>query len=186
MKLFIKNMVCIRCVKVVENELEKMGIEDFKIQSGEARIKSKMSVDQLVTFKDSMHKLGLEVIDDRTTVIIEKIKDSINALIYRTEDDVKGNLSAHLSKKTGYDYKYLSNLFSTACGSSIEKYHIKKRIERVKELLIFSESSLSEIAFKVHYSSVSHLSAQFKKETGLTPTAFIRLNPKGSKNTVIQ
>lgn len=186
MKLFIKNMVCIRCVKVVENELEKMGIEDFKIQSGEARIKSKMSVEQLEAFKDSMHKLGLEVIDDRTTVIIEKIKDSINELIYRTDDDVKSNLSGYLSKKIGYDYKYLSNLFSSTYGSSIEKYYIKNRIERVKELLIFSESSLGEIAYKAHYSSVSHLSAQFKKETGLTPTAFIKLNPKGSKNTIIQ
>jgi AraC-like DNA-binding protein len=175
MKLFIKNLVCVRCKKVVENELERIGISDFSIEEGETEIRDHITDDQLEGFKSSIKKLGLEVIDDKTTIIIEKIKNSITELVFHTEEKAKGTLSEYISKKIGYDYNYLSNLFSASCGSSIEKFYIKRKIDRVKELLTYSKNSLSEIAYKAHYSSVAHLSNQFKKETGLTPSHFKKL-----------
>ncbi len=178
MKLFIKNMACIRCMKVVENELKNLGFQDFTMHAGEAEIRDELSGDQLEVFKHSINKLGLELIDDKTSIIVEKIKDAIREQVYRCEEAPKSNFSEHLSQKLGYDYKHLSKLFSTSEGISIEKRLIKQRIERVKELLIYTDSSLNEISYKLHYSSVAHLSGQFKKETGLTPSYFRKINNK--------
>jgi AraC-like DNA-binding protein len=165
----------------VKYELEKLGLKDFTVNSGETEIRDNISDEQLQSFKETIHKLGLELIDDKTSIIIEKIKNAIRELIYHTDEMQKINFSEYISNVLGYDYKYLSNLFSAAQGSSIEKYFIKKRIERVKELLIYNEISLNEIAYKAHYSSVAHLSGQFKKETGLTPSYFKKLHNKRLK-----
>ena len=179
-------MACIRCIKVVEYELRKLGFKDFSIQSGEAVIRDNISEEQLEVFKVSINKLGLELIDDKTSIIIEKIKNTITELIYRGEDGQKTNFSDYLSEKLGYDYNHLSHLFSVSQGISIEKHLIKQRIERVKELLIHGDSSLNEISYQLHYSSVAHLSGQFKKETGLTPTYFRQLHKKLLKKAVNQ
>lgn len=176
MKLFIQNMACIRCTKVVEYELRELGFVDFTIHAGEAEIRDNISEDQLDVFKGSIEKLGLEVINDKNSIIVEKIKNTIAEIVYHCEEEPKSNFSDYLSKKLGYDYTYLSNLFSAAKGISIEKQLIKQRIDRVKEMLIHSEYTLNEISYKLRYSSVAHLSGQFKKETGLTPSYFRKLH----------
>ena len=181
MRLFIQNMVCVRCKNIVKNEFEKMGLRDFTIHSGEVEIKDNISDEQFKGLKASLHDLGLEVINDRITIIIEKIKNSITELIYQNDDMVKINFSEYISSSLGYDYKYLSNLFSSTLGSSIEKFYIKEKIERVKELLIYKDISLNEVAYRVNYSSVAHLSSQFKKETGLTPSHFKKLHNRRLK-----
>lgn len=176
MKVFIKNMACIRCIKVVEHELRELGFNDITIHSGEVEIRDNISEDQLEVFKGSIQKLGLEMIDDKNNIIVEKIKNTISEIVYHCEEEPKSNFSDYLSKKLGYDYTYLSNLFSAAKGISIEKHLIKQRIERVKEMLIHSEHTLNEISYNLRYCSVAHLSGQFKKETGLTPTYFRKLH----------
>ena len=186
MKLFIQNMACIRCMKIVEYELKKLGIKDFTVHSGEAEIRDNISEEQLEIFKLSIQNLGLELIDDKTSIIIEKIKNIIVELVYQHEEAPKINFSDHLVKKLGYDYKYLSNLFSASQGISIEKFLIKQRVERVKEMLIYNDISINEISYKLNYSSVAHLSGQFKKETGLTPSYFKQLHNKTLNKAVNQ
>jgi len=182
MKLYIRNMVCSRCTMVVTAELEKAGIQPLNVQLGEVELKKEPTPKQLQQFSNNIQQLGFELIDDRKSKIIDKIKTIIIELVHHNKEELSGNLSAHLSAKLHHDYSYLSNLFSEVEGTTIEKYYIAQKIEKVKELLMYDELSLSQIAFELGYSSVAHLSSQFKKQTGLTPTFFKSLKENKRRN----
>lgn len=176
MKLFIKNMVCIRCKMVVKAELDKLNIIHKDLVLGEVDLLNSISQEQLEVLDVGLKTYGLELITDNRAKIIEKIKNTIIELIHYSDEEIKVNFSAYLSEKLNYDYTYLSNLFSEVHGTTIEHFIIHQKIERVKELLVYNEINLSEIAWKLHYSSVQHLSTQFKQVTGLTPTFFKNLS----------
>lgn len=178
MKLFIKNMVCARCIMVVKAELDKLNLHSTMVELGEAEIVEEISDIQMNQLDSSLRESGLELMSDRQTILVEMIKTTIIDLIHSDQTDLRINLSDHLSEKLNHNYTYLSNLFSKIKGITIEKYYLSHKIERVKELLIYDELSLTEIAYKMHYSSVAHLSNQFKKMTGLTPSHFKNLRYK--------
>lgn len=172
MKLYIKNMVCPRCITAVCNELENSGITVLSVELGEAEIKNELTPEEVRHTERSLQALGFELIGDRKSRIIEQIKTEIVYLIHHSGEILSTNLSVWLADKLHYEYTYLSNLFSEVEGTTIEKYHIAQRIEKVKELLVYDELSLAEIADKLGYSSAAYLSSQFKKVTGLTPTFY--------------
>ncbi len=176
MKIFIKNMVCIRCKMVLQSELEKIGIQYNNLELGEVNVVGSISSEQLEQLDKNLRKTGLELLVDKRSQLIEKIKSIIIELIHYSDDELKINFSQYLSEKLNYDYTYISNLFSEVHGTTIEQFIIRHKIERVKELLVYNELNLSEIAWKLHYSSVQHLSNQFKKVTGLTPTFFKKMS----------
>ena len=171
-------MVCIRCQLVVKSVLEKLGLKYRYVKIGEADIIGDIQQEQLEQLKVNLKKAGLSLMDNRKSILVEKIKNVIIELVYYREDQIKVNLSDYLSEKLNYDYTYLANLFSEVKGLTIEKFYLTHRIEKVKELIVYDELNLSEIAYKMHYSSVAHLSNQFKKYTGLTPTHFKNLKNK--------
>lgn len=170
--LFIKNMVCSRCIMVVQNELDKLGLNVKSVKLGEVVLAEEPTSKQKDALTEVLDALGFEVIDDKKSRIIEKIKNIIIDLVHYQDNDTKINLSDVLSDKLHHDYNYLSNLFSEVEGTTIEKYFIAQKVEKVKELLVYDELSLSEIADRLNYSSVAYLSNQFKKVTGLTPSHF--------------
>jgi AraC-like DNA-binding protein len=170
--LFIKNMVCNRCIMVVQNEMDKNGIVVKNIKLGEVTLEKELSGEEKKVLDKALTQLGFEIIDDKKSRIIERIKNVIIDQVHYHDDDAKTNLSDVLISKLHHDYNYLSNLFSEVEGTTIEKYFIAQKIEKVKELLVYDELSLSEIAFRLNYSSVAYLSNQFKKVTGLTPSHF--------------
>ncbi len=172
MKLYIKNMVCIRCQMVVKVELEKLGLPYLYVKIGETDIIGAVQPEQMEQLKINLKKAGLVLMDNKKSVLVEKIKSVIIELVHYSEDQIKVNLSDYLSEKLNYDYTYLANLFAEVKGITIEKFYLTHKIERVKELIVYDEFNLSEIAYKMHYSSVAHLSNQFKKYTGLTPSHF--------------
>jgi AraC-like DNA-binding protein len=172
MKLFIKNMVSIRCKMLVKAEIEELGITPLVVELGEVVIKETVSVKKYNALKVALLKSGLELMDDKKAMLIERIKNVIVEMIHYTDDLPKTNFSDYLSSKLKYDYTYLSNLFSEVKGITIEQFIISHKIERVKELLVYNELTLTQISWKLHYSSVAHLSNQFKKVTGLTPSYF--------------
>jgi AraC-like DNA-binding protein len=171
-------MVCIRCKMVVKSELDNLGLHYNIVELGEAEIMEDISTDTRDQLNIALKKSGLELIEDKKSILIEKIKNIIIELVHYSDDQLKLNLSDHLSEKLNYGYTYLANLFSEVQGTTIEKFFINHKIERVKELLVYDEFNLKEIAFKLHYSSVSHLSSQFKKATGLTPSQYKQLKNK--------
>ena len=170
--LFIKNMVCNRCIMMVQNELDKLDLNVKNIRLGEVTFDKELIVEEKRKLDEALTLLGFQVIDDKKSLIIEKIKNIIIDLVHHQNNDAKTNLSDVLSSQLHHDYNYLSNLFSDIEGTTIEKYFIAQKIEKVKELLVYDELSLSEIAFRLNYSSVAYLSNQFKKITGLTPSHF--------------
>ncbi len=170
--LFIKNMVCNRCIMMVQNELDKLDLNVKNIRLGEVTFDKELIVEEKRKLDEALTLLGFQVIDDKKSLIIEKIKNIIIDLVHHQNNDAKTNLSDVLSSQLHHDYNYLSNLFSDIEGTTIEKYFIAQKIEKVKELLVYDELSLSEIAFRLNYSSVAYLSNQFKKVTGLTPSHF--------------
>jgi YesN/AraC family two-component response regulator len=174
-RVYIKNMVCIRCKMVVKNELAKLGLHYSFVELGEALIEEQATEEQLASLNASLLKNGLEILVDNRLILVEKIKTTIIELVHYTEDQIKVNLSTYLSDKLGYNYTYLANLFAELHGGTIESYYLHHKIEKVKELLVYDELNLTEIAYKLHYSSVAHLSNQFKKMTGLTPSHFRNL-----------
>lgn len=176
-------MVCIRCQMVVKSELEKLGLHHIYVKIGEAKIKEDISTEQIQHLDKALKRSGLELMDNKKSILVEKIKTAIIELVHYTEEQIKVNLSDYLSEKLNYDYTYLANLFSEVKGTTIEKFYLNHKIERVKELIIYDELNLSEIAYKMHYSSVAHLSNQFKKFTGLTPSHFKELKNK-RRNTL--
>ena len=178
MKLYIKNMVCIRCKMVVRDELSKLGLHYTTVELGEADIVETISQEQHDLVKAALLRQGLELMDDKKSVLIQKIKNVIVELVHYTEEPLRVKFSEYLSQKLNHDYTYMANLFSEVQGITIEKFIISHKIERVKELLVYNELNLTEIANLMHYSSVAHLSAQFKKITGLTPSHFRQLKEK--------
>ena len=182
MKLHIKNMVCHRCKLAVENVLKENGYHAHNITLGEVMIDEELNDQQLRGLDSDLKHLGFELIDDKKSRLVEKIKNVIVELVHHSSALPNSNLSAQLSQKLKYEYNYLSNLFSDAEGITIEKYYISQKIERVKELLIYDELTLSEIANQMSYSSVAYLSSQFKKETGLTPSHFKQIKEHKRRN----
>jgi AraC-like DNA-binding protein len=181
MQLYIRNMVCNRCIMVVKSELEKMGINPLRVQLGEVETRENLSPELLKIFKDRLEDLGFELIDDSKSRIIEKIKLLVIRLIHHSEGQLQENYSDYIASQLNKEYNYLSHLFSEVEGTTIEKYIINQKIERVKELLVYNELTLSEIADNLGYSSVAHLSGQFKKVTGLTPSHFKQIKENRRK-----
>jgi len=173
-------MVCIRCKMVVKSELENLGLHYATVELGEAVIREEISKAQMSALNAALKKSGLELMEDNKSILVEKIKTIIIEQVHYNDDQIKTNLSDYLSEKLNHNYTYLSNLFSEVKGTTIEKYYLAHKIEKVKELLAYDELNLTEIAYKLHYSSVAHLSNQFKKMTGLTPSHFKNLKHKRS------
>jgi YesN/AraC family two-component response regulator len=177
-------MVCIRCTMVVKDQLEKLGLHYLRVELGEADIIEDLSPEQWDQLRMELLRSGLELLNDKKSVLIQKIKSSIIELVHYSEEQLHINLSEYLSLKLNYDYTYLANLFSETQGTTIEKFLIAHKIERVKELLVYNELTLTEIAKNMHYSSVAYLSTQFRKVTGLTPSYFKRL--KGKRRSTLE
>ncbi|MBS1927192.1 MAG: AraC family transcriptional regulator [Chitinophagaceae bacterium] len=175
MKLFIKNMVCNRCIMVVQSELEKLGLVSKEIKLGEVTLQNEPTPAIRERMEKALEKVGFEVINDKKGRIIEQIKKIIIQQVQQPGDGPQEKLSSILSSGLHLDYNYISNLFSEVEGVTIEKFFILQKIEKVKELLVYDELSLSEIAFRLNFSSVAYLSNQFKKVTGLTPGYFKKI-----------
>lgn len=182
LKIFIKYMVSIRCKLIVRSELDRLGIIYGAVDLGEVEIKSAVSPQQLEQLKRALALSGLELMDDKRAILIEKIKNVVIEMVHYEDEFPRIKKSDYISEKLNYDYTYLANIFSEATGTTIEQFLIVHKIERVKELLIYNELNLSEISYKLNYSSVAHLSTQFKKITGLTPTYFKKLKHKRRRN----
>jgi AraC-like DNA-binding protein len=163
---------------VVKDELTKLGLHYTTVELGEAEILEDISVSQHDLFKAALLKSGLELMDDKKSILIQQIKDVIVELVHYSEEPLAVNFSVFLSRKLNHDYTYLANLFSEVQGTTIEQFIIGHKIERVKELLVYNELNLTQIAYLMHYSSVAHLSTQFKKVTGLTPSYFKQMKEK--------
>lgn len=168
-------MVCNRCKMVVKSEFELLGLHPLSVELGEVELDAALTEIQKEQLCLRFEELGFELIDDKKSRIIEKVKNSIVQLVHYSPESVRINLSQHISAQIPLEYNYISNLFSEVEGTSIEQYYISQKIERVKELLVYDELSLSEIAYQLDYSSVSYLSKQFKKVTGLTTSHFKQL-----------
>jgi AraC family transcriptional regulator len=181
--LLVKNMVCQRCMLAVENILDKTSIKFQKVTVGEIRLPEIISEEQHNLLSSAFAEIGLELIDNKMNGIIEKIKQLVlkKARNEVKETEKKMKLSAYLSQNLFYEYTYLSSLFSSVEGCTIENYFIQQRIEKVKELLVYNEMSLSTISFEMEYSSVAHLSSQFKQVTGLTPSHFKKVGSEKRK-----
>lgn len=171
-------MVSARCKMVVKEELKKLGLHFILVDLGEVEIMETISLEQRQQLKASLLNSGLELMDDKKAVLIEKIKNVIVQMVHHTDEMIKMNFSDFLSEKLNHDYTYLANLFSEVQGTTIEQFIISHKIERIKELIIYGELNITEIAWKMNYSSVAHLSNQFKKMTGLSPSHFKQLKDK--------
>lgn len=171
-------MVSLRCKMVVKAELKKLGLHFIVVDLGEIEIMENISSEMRIMLKVALHESGLELMDDKKSILIEKIKNIIIEMIHYSDEVPTVNYSTYLSEKLNYDYTYLSNIFSEVKGITIQQFIIVHKIERVKELLIYEELNLTEISYKMHYSSVAHLSNQFKKITGLSPSHFKQLKDK--------
>jgi len=174
-KLLIKNMVCQRCILAVENIFRGLKIPVHKISLGEIDLERKLAASELKQVKEELNKVGFELIEKRVNKIIEDIKKAVIDYLNLGMDNENLKLSSFIVKIIPYEYSYLSDLFSTVEGKTIEQFFILNRIEKVKELLVYDQLSLTEISYQTGFSSVHHLSAQFKKITGLTPSHFKRI-----------
>ena len=171
-------MVSIRCKMIVKEELKNLNLHYVNVNLGEVEIMEDITELQRLQIKEALLKSGLELMDDKKAMLIEKIKNVIVEMVHYSDEMPKVNFSEFLSKKLDYDYTYLANLFSDTEGTTIEHFILLHKIERVKELILYNELNLTEIAWKMHYSSVAHLSSQFKKITGLTPSFFKSLKDR--------
>ena len=178
MILYIKYMVSLRCKMMVKEELKKIGLHHVHVDLGVVEIIEDISTEKFELLKNNLAKSGLELLDDQRSILIEKIKDVIIEMVHYSDELPKTNYSDYISEKLNHDYTYLSNIFSEVKGITIQKFIINHKIERVKELLLYDELNLTEIAYLLNYSSVAHLSGQFKKVTGLSPSYFKQLKKK--------
>lgn len=178
MKLYIKNMVCSRCKMVVKSEFFQLGLQLFSVDLGEVETIEPISENQKKEIATHLKSFGFELIDDKKSRTIDKIKTLIIDLVHNRNNEINTNLSEYLSHHLGQDYNSLSNLFSEVENTTIEKFYILQKIEKVKELLMYDEMTLSEISFRLNYSSVAYLSNQFKKVTGFSPSYFKQLKDK--------
>ena len=175
-------MVSLRCKLIVKEELLQLGVSYTIIDLGMAEVKDDITPHQINQLRTNLLQDGLEILDDKQSILIERIKNVIIEMIYYSEEIPKVNYSDYISEKLHYDYNYLSNVFSEVKGITIRHFIIYHKIEKVKELLLYNELNLSEISYKLHYSSVSHLSNQFKKVTGLAPSFFKRMKQQRKSN----
>lgn len=182
MKLYIKYMVSLRCKLMVQEELKKLGLRYVLVDLGVVEILEDISDFQRDQLRLNLLKLGLELMDDKKSILIEKIKNVIVEMIHYADELPLENFSDYISKQLGYDYTYLANTFSEVKGITIQQFIIIHKIERVKELLLYNELNLTEISYKLNYSSVAHLSNQFKKVTGLSPSFYKKLKQKRKSN----
>lgn len=182
MKLYIKYMVSLRCKMVVKDELAKLGLHFVVVDLGFVQIKEDISEKDRETLRVNLLKSGLELMEDKRSILIEQIKGVIIEMIHYSDETPKVNYSDYISEKLNYDYTYLSNIFSEVKGITIQQFIIVNKIERVKELLLYDEMNLTEISYKLNYSSVAHLSNQFKKITGLSPSFYKQLKQKRNSN----
>ncbi|NVK07701.1 MAG: helix-turn-helix transcriptional regulator [Tenacibaculum sp.] len=182
MKLYVKYMVSLRCRLMVKQELQKLGLHYTNIELGLVETQEKLTEKQKEQLKSNLAVSGLELLDDKKSILIDKIKNTIINMIHYSEEVPKVNYSDFISEKLGYDYTYLSNLFSEVKGITIQHFIIKHKIEKAKELILYDELNLTEISYRLHYSSVAHLSNQFKKITGHSPSYFKKTGKKRSKN----
>jgi AraC-like DNA-binding protein len=171
-------MVSNRCKILVRDELKKLGLHFMVVDLGEVEVMEDLSTEQMEKLQIALQESGLELMDDKKAILIEKIKNIIIEMVHHSDEVIKTNFSDYLTSKMDYDYTYLANLFSEVQGTTIAQFLISHKVERIKELIIYDELSISEIAWKMNYSSVAHLSNQFKKVTGLTPTHFKQLKDK--------
>ncbi|WP_224018583.1 helix-turn-helix domain-containing protein [Ferruginibacter albus] len=165
----------------VQAELEKLGLHHKSIKLGEAEIEENADIEKLDELNNALKQSGIELIEDKKSILIEKVKTTIINLIHYSEEPLAINFSVYLSQQLGYDYTYLSNIFSSTLGITIEHYFILHKIEAVKELLTSSDLNITQIAWKMQYSSIAHLSHQFKKITGVSPSNFKKLEHKNRK-----
>ena len=177
--IFIKNMVCNRCILVVKEMLKDLHLTPLKVELGTAIVQEQLQPADRKAIKAALEKYGFELIDDKRMRVIEQIRTAIIELVHYEDNTSKLKLSEYLKEKCHYDYSFLSKLFSEVNGISIEKYYIAQKVERVKELLVYDELSISEIADLLQYSSVAHLSTQFHNVTGMSPSQFKRLKEHG-------
>jgi AraC-like DNA-binding protein len=184
MKLYIKYMVSIRCKMVVKEELKKLGFNCVILDLGSVEIMEELSLEKREELKLALLKSGLELMDDKKAILIEKIINIIIEMVHYTDELPRLNYSDYISQKLGQDYTHISKIFSEVKGITIEQFIIAHKIERVKELLLYDELNLTQISYILNYSSVSHLSRQFKKVTGLTPSFFKQL--KGKKRNTLE
>ncbi len=182
MKLYIKYMVSLRCKMMVKEELLKLGLHYVIVELGVVEILEDISQAQHDELKENLAKSGLELLDDKKSILIDRIKNVIIEMVHYTDELPDVNYSVYISEKLHYDYTYLSNLFSEVKGITIQQFIIIHKIERVKELLLYDEMNLTEIAYIMHYSSMAHLSNQFKKVTGLSPSFFKQMQQKRKVN----
>ena len=182
MNLYIKYMVSLRCKMMVKEELKTLGLHYVSVDLGMVEIMEEMTQEQHDLLKKNLLKSGLELLDDKRSILIEKIKNVIIEMIHYSYELPTDNYSEYISKKLNYDYTYLSNIFSEVKGITIQQFIINHKIERVKELLLYDELNLTEISYRLHYSSVAHLSNQFKKVTGLSPSFYKQLKQKRQGN----
>lgn len=182
MKIYIKNMVCLCCKQKVETEIKKMNLNYSNLKLGEIQLSKPITAFKRLQLKVALHKSGLELMDDKSEILVEKIVNIIINMIYELEEFPEINFSAFLTSKLNRDYHSLSALFSKIKGVTIEQFIILHKVERIKELIIYDELNLTEISYKLQYSSVQHLSNQFKKITGYTPTYFKKIKDKKRKS----
>ena len=182
MKIYIKYMVSLRCKMLVKAELKKLGLHYVVVELGMVDVLEDINEAQYTQLKKNLQKSGLELLDDQKSILIERIKGIVVEMIHYTDEVPRVNYSEYISEKLNYDYTYLSNIFSEVKGITLQQYIINHKIERVKELLLYDELNITEISYKLHYSSVAHLSNQFKKITGHSPTFFKQLGLKRKKN----
>lgn len=175
-------MVSLRCKMMVKEELKKLGLPHAVVELGMIETSQDLTKAQRKQLKENLLKAGLQLLDDKKSILIEKIKNVVTEMIHYSDELPKVNYSDYISEKLGYDYTYLANTFSEVKGITIQQFIIIHKIERVKELLLYDELNLTEIAFKMHYSSVGHLSNQFKKVTGLTPSFYRKMKDKRKLN----
>lgn len=175
-------MVSLRCKLMVKEELKKLGIRHVAIELGMVETQEEITPEQRDRLKENLLRSGLELLDDKKSILIERIKNAIVEMIHYADELPKTNYSEYLSEKLNYDYTYLSNVFSEVKGITIQQFIIIHKIERVKELLLYDELNITEISYKLNYSSVAHLSNQFKKVTGLSPTFYKKLKQKRKDN----
>ena len=175
-------MVSLRCKMMVEEELKKIGLKYVVVDLGMAEVLEGITKELREKLKNNLLKSGLELLDDKKSILIEKIKNVITEMIHHSEELPKENYSDYISRQLGYDYTYLSNTFSEVKGITLQQFIIMHKIERVKELLLYDELNLTEISYKLNYSSVAHLSNQFKKITGLSPSFYKQLKQKRKGN----
>lgn len=178
MKLYIKYMVSTRCKMMVKEALRKLGLHFIVVDLGIVDVMETLTNEQKEALQTLLFNVGLELMDDKKSMLIEKIKNVIIEMVHYADELPKTNFSDFISKKLDYDYTYLANLFSEVQGTTIEQYIISHKVERIKELIVYGEMNITEIANKMNYSSVAHLSSQFKKATGLTPSHFKQLKEK--------